>query len=66
MVAKFGVVLLNEVHPSGAATCHERHFHFLVPAQIAAQTVKQLSAFLHNGKVGGKIGVEHIIKAQLP
>ena len=55
----FRELRLQKAHPARAA----RGKHRLVVQIACLQALEQLGAFLHDGQIGGKRGVEHIIRA---
>ena len=55
----FWELRLQKAHPARAA----RGKHRLVVQIARLQALEQLGALLHDGQIGGKRGVEHIIRA---
>ena len=63
-VDKLGVTCLHKAHPARAAAREHRPTAAIALALGGlAQALEQLGALLHNGEVGRKIGVEHVLKA---
>ena len=63
-VDKLGVACLHKAHPARAAAReHGPAAAVALALGGLAQALEQLGALLHNGEVGRKIGVEHILKA---
>ena len=61
IVRQFGVLGLHKANPARAAGCEHRPGILL----FVRKALDELAALLHDRKVGGKIGVEHIVEAQL-
>ena len=57
--------MLEEIDPSRAARSHDRQFYGLVARQESFQAFQDLGAFLHDGQVGGEVGVEDLGEAQV-
>ena len=57
---ELGVVLLQVGDPAGGAGGD----HGQLPA--LPDVLEQLAALLHDGEIGGKVGVEHLVKAKHP
>ena len=61
LLCPLGVLRLEEAHPARAAGGEHR------PAVVlfVREAFEKFAALLHDGEVGGKVGVEHIVEAQL-
>ena len=56
--------MLEEVDPTRAAGSQDRQTDTLVAFHELLDTAEKLGAFLHDGKVGSEVGVEHIVEAE--
>ena len=64
VVGQLREVLLHEAHPAGTAGGHERQLYALVAPDGSVQASEQLGTLLHDGEVGGEVGVEHVIETE--
>ena len=62
LMGQLRVLALQEPDPAGAAACE----HGPAGQPPGLEAVEELAALLHNGQVGGKVGVKHILEAQPP
>ena len=61
IVRQFGVLGLHKANPARAAGREHRPLILI----LVGEALDKLAAFLHDREVGGKVGVEHIVEAQL-
>ena len=61
---QFRELMFEEFHPSRTARGEQRQRNILVATQIFGQAVDELGAFLHDGQVGGPIGIKHIVETE--
>ena len=57
---KLRILALEEAHPAGAATGEHGVLGHVAPLEAA----EELAALLHDGEVGGEVGVEDVAEAQ--
>ncbi len=57
-------VFLHEAHPARAAGGHERQLHVGIALEGGVQAAQQLRTLLHDGEVGGEVGVEYVVETQ--
>ena len=59
-------LVLEEVYPCRAAGGEYRQAHVLVAVEVTGEAVEEFAPFLHDGEVGGEIGVKDFVESQLP
>ena len=63
-VEHVGEVVLEEVDPCRTAGGKDRQADGLVALEVTGQAVQYLGSFFHDGEVGGKVRVEHVVETQ--
>ena len=57
-------MMFKEVHPCRTTGSQDRQTNRFIPIHITCQAIQNLGTFFHDGKVGGKVCIKYIIKAQ--